>query len=122
MVQLDKSLLVRFLKALTKLDSIGNNNITMSWTHICACTCNVIPDIEFFDISAARASMSTEYKVPYSQHVFSAGYAIDGNETNNPDQCFCCAGASESPSKWYLDLRKQYFAAGLIFIGRDDSK
>ena len=67
--------------------------------------------------------MSSEYENPNNNYrPYSAHYAIDGDERTKPDQCYCCAGASSSPSFWMLDLRKMYLVQGLIFIGRDDGK
>ena len=83
---------------------------------------DVFSDVEFINLQHARASMSSEYHTPNTNRVFSAHYAIDGNENTKPDQCYCCAGASVSPSFWRLNLAKMYSVQGLVFVGRDDGK
>lgn len=72
------------------------------------------------ELNNAHASMSTEYTA--FDHTFSAQYAIDGDESTLPDSCYCCAKTSTAPSKWWLDLGRQYLVQGLVIIGRSDGK
>ena len=46
--------------------------------------------------------------------------AVDYNEDTDADGCRCCAGASNKPSWWRLDLGNQYPVKTIIFIGRSD--